>query len=437
MSAEPKNTQVKIIDRKSGERRLSQPKRPRQKDSTEKNKANLPQENRQNVSPLESESSAPVSSFIGETVGERKPAELEGARTGEQGAEISSKSKDDRMAKIEIQTLEQFVDYAYRRKGQRVYLKAKTERLIARNSQLEDEAKSRLLSLAAEDVLLAVPRQLLLVSREIQWYPALRGSLQSFLSEVMLRHPIFASSDLQATLRNVPEGLPMSQAIAVVVRYEPAEAIDKYSYKPAELKALRINAANLLATWFASNRGLDYRDLASLLFEMLWEPAARNLADDNARLRALTEVEQFESVGLASHRFQQQAVESRKAEVEALSQLETLRQEKSDVVAELESVQAELTKRCLEFETLEKESGKKIAELIAAHEAELMHVRHSVEQLRGRLVRRLSDSLEMLEVGMTALRNRTPRTEVMLERAELVVDALREELNTLLGGKDE
>ena len=43
----------------------------------------------------------------------------------------------------------------------------------------------------------------------------------------------------------------------------------------------------------------------------MWAPAARELADDNARLRALTEVEQPAGVGLACQRFRQQAIEAR------------------------------------------------------------------------------------------------------------------------------
>ena len=62
---------------------------------------------------------------------------------------------------------------------------------------------------------------------------------------------------------------------------------------------------------------------------------------------------------------------------------------------------------------------------------ERTHFRHDQEQLRGRLQRRLDEGVEMLEVGLTALRNKTPRVEVMMERAEHVVDALRAEINNL------
>ena len=72
-----------------------------------------------------------------------------------------------------------------------------------------------------------------------------------------------------------------------------------------------------------------------------------------------------------------------------------------------------------------------MVELKKQHDVVCTHLRHDQEQLRGRLVRRLEDGVEMLEVGLSALRNKTPRVEVMMERAEHVVDALRAEMSNL------
>lgn len=59
---------------------------------------------------------------------------------------------------------------------------------------------------------------------------------------------------------------------------------------------------------------------------------------------------------------------------------------------------------------------------------ELTLLRYANDQLRGRLTRMLKDNLALLEVGLTALRHSPPRIEVMVERAEVVVDAMRDEL---------
>jgi hypothetical protein len=249
----------------------------------------------------------------------------------------------------------------------------------------------------------------------------------------MLRHPAFASADVQAALRNLPEAPPASEALLAVLAYAPTVVEGKEPLKPADLQSLRRNAAHLLATWLAGTRGLNADDMASLLFQAIWAPAARELADDNARLRALTEVEQPAGVGLACQRFRQQAIEARAAQDQAQREVSGLRQQVAGLDAQHQQVQSELEAARAELMALRESTAAELTELRNQHEVERVHLRHGQEQLRGRLVRRLEESLEMLEVGLTALRNKTPRVEVMVERAEHVVDALRAETTNLKG----
>lgn len=333
--------------------------------------------------------------------------------------------------KVDIETLEQFIEYAYGRKGQRVSLKSKVEKAIADNPRLDDGALSRLLAIATGDALLAVPRQLLLVSRDIDGFPALRAALGSFVSTVMQRHPAFADVGVQGALRNLPEALPAADALAKVAAFSPAEEDGKEPLKGAELQALRRNAAHLLATWLASNRGMNAEELAALLFQVMWAPAARELADDNARLRALTEIEQAAGVGLACQRFRQQAIEARSSQDQAFREANELRVRLADTDALRQLAEEQRDALAAELQALRDSTAAELVELRRQHEVERTHLRHDQEQLRGRLLRRLDDGVEMLEVGLTALRNKTPRVEVMVERAEHVVDALRAEMKNL------
>ena len=66
---------------------------------------------------------------------------------------------------------------------------------------------------------------------------------------------------------------------------------------------------------------------------------------------------------------------------------------------------------------------------------EITLLQHELEQLRGRLIRQLTDSADMLDVGLSALRKDTPRVPVMVERAEVVVDTLRAEVKRLMKGE--
>lgn len=333
--------------------------------------------------------------------------------------------------KVDIESLEQFIAYAYGRKGQRVSLKSKVEKAIAQSPRLDDGALSRLLALAANDALLAVPRQLLLVSRDIQGYPALRAALGSFVLTVMRCHPAFATLGIQGALQNLPEALSVEDTLAKLAVFTPVDGGGKVPLKSAELQVLRSNAAHLFATWLASHRGLNTDELAALLFRVIWAPAARELTDDNARLRALTEIEQPAGVGLACQRFLQQAIESHSAQDQALRQANELRAQLAETDAQRLLAEEQRDTLAQELRVLRKSTASEMAELRHQHEVECTHLRHDQEQLRGRLLRRLGDGVEMLEVGLTALRNKAPRVEVMMERAEHVVDALRTEMNNL------
>ena len=61
-----------------------------------------------------------------------------------------------------------------------------------------------------------------------------------------------------------------------------------------------------------------------------------------------------------------------------------------------------------------------------------MRMGYEYESLRGRMAQRLKEAVEMLEIGLSALRNPTPRISVMDQRAEVVLNSLRAELNNLL-----
>lgn len=366
------------------------------------------------------------------TSGAEAPAvETEAASPDVDAAGLAQRTAGAGKPKVDIESLEQFIEYAYGRKGQRVSLKSKVEKVIAQNPRLDDGAMSRLLALAEGDALLAVPRQLLLVSRDIDGYPALRAALSSFVSTVMLRHPAFADSGVQAALRNLPEAPVPADALATVVSFTPVAAEGADPVKGADLHSLRQNAANLFVSWLANNRGMNSEELASLLFQVVWQPAARDLADDNARLRALTELDKAAGVGLACQRFRQQAIEARTAQDQALREANELRLRLGE--SEDQRSRAEEQRGALqsELDALRERTATEMAELKRVHDVERTHLHHCQEQLGGRLVRRLDDAVETLEVGLSALRNKTPRIEVMLERAELVVDALKAEIKNL------
>jgi hypothetical protein len=427
MNHEQNKRQVPIFNRTTGESSMSEPipvRPPR---------PNTEAEEPLNTSPEVAQSNGAVGADDqGTSHSPSGPSQVASAMAGVVDDQMeTTRSEPGGKAKVDIETIEQFIEYAYSRKGQRVTLKAKTEKKIAQNPRLDDAAQSRLLAIATRDSLLAVPRQLLLLSRDIKGFPALRAALASFVSTVMFRHPVFADEGVQGALRNVPLAPSAAAALAKVVEFAPPQQDGKDSLKGAELQTLRSNAANLFATWLANNRNMNSEDLATLLFEVVWHPAGRELADDNARLRALTEVEQAAGVGLACLRFRQQASEARASQEQALREANDLRMRLAETEAKWQRTHDECEAVQAELEALRERTALEMTELRQQHDVERTHLRHDQEQLGGRLVRRLDEAVEMLDVGLSALRNKTPRVEVMVERAEHVVDALRSEIKNL------
>ena len=361
-----------------------------------------------------------------------KTTEPSSPASASEGISEATKSEPTgKKPKTEPETLEQFIEYAYGRKGQPLTLKSKVEKQVAQNARLDDAALGRLLQLAKGDALLAVPRQILLLGQEVTGLPSLKAALTSFVSSVMLRHPVFNDAGVQGALRNLPGGLPPAEALTRVAAFEPPPSSEAEPLKGGDLRDLRHNAVRLFVTWLAVSRSLNSEELSSLLFQAVWQPAAKDLADDNARLRALTDIAQAAGVGLACQRFRQQAIEARAQQDQAQRETTSLRDRLSAAETQLTDTAEQLETVRTELQALRAGASAEMEALRRQHAVDRTHLQHELEQLRGRLVKRLTDSIDMLEVGLSALRKDTPRIPVMVERAEHVVDALRAEVQEL------
>lgn len=86
-------------------------------------------------------------------------------------------------------------------------------------------------------------------------------------------------------------------------------------------------------------------------------------------------------------------------------------------------------------EAIEADHAASLAALKASTETEAAHLRDDVELLRTRVLRRLKADVDLLELGLEALRRPEPKVHVMMDSAERVADALRKELKNLQGGR--
>jgi hypothetical protein len=337
--------------------------------------------------------------------------------------------------KPEIETFAQFLVYAYSRRGQRVALKDKVERAIAQDPRISPEDMGRIAAHVREDVVFAVPRQLLLTARTVHGYPGLRGAVRSFVRDVMLGHPLFQSPKVDAAVRNLEESPRPEDVLRLLSDFDRKSLPPSLSdaLKSSSFDELRLNAVNCLAVWIADVKGLPAAAVADALFLAVWRPRASTLEQETSKLRAITEVDQLAGVGFICEEFRRQAVDRHAQAEAALRDAAAVRERLAASARELAEVRAQLQEREVAATESAAQNAAALASLRAAGETEATHLRDDKETFRTRVLRRLKADVDLLELGLQALRRPEPKVHVMMDSAERVADALRAEIKNLQG----
>ncbi len=345
------------------------------------------------------------------------------------------KKKDKKSKKnlqTEIQSLAQYIEFAYSRKGQRISLPPKVEKALYKNYLIDSETKSRLLKLAESDILLAVPRQLLLVSRSIVGHPQVKKELKDFIELALKNHFIFSQNDLSAALNNLPSSPSPQEALNKVAKTNLSSSEEyplTYHFKSTDQDILRANAAYCLAIWFAEFRGYQAEQITKMLYTALWKPDNPEFTDAT-KLRVLTEIRELNSVGLACSIFKKETDKQEAIAVSALRNQETLSNKVRLLELEIIRIKNEQKESDLKIQKLENEliNEKDI------HAHSRVHLADDKEQLRARFLRRIKNEASLLEEGLHALRRTPPKTHVMDDHAERVLEGLYTEIKDLESG---
>ncbi|MBK6366775.1 MAG: hypothetical protein IPF65_05755 [Polaromonas sp.] len=191
---------------------------------------------------------------------------------------------------------------------------------------------------------------------------------------------------------------------------------------------------NCLVVWFAVSRHLSLEDVTEALNEAVWSPAGRTANSNITKLRALTEIEKAEGVGLACEMYKRRAIAYIEDAVRASTEVNGLRASLSDAQQLFEQTNSELRNTKHVLENLQKESAEEIATLHQTNETQAVHLRDDLEQQRSRVLRRLVAVVDMLDIGLSALQSPEPRIHVIRDRVEIVIDSLRTEIIKLREG---
>ena len=343
------------------------------------------------------------------------------------GEHSRKKRRSSRSKKIE--NVGELIAFIYGRKGKSVTLKPKVVKVVSQSPILDPSTFEDLLRLARNDLRLAVPVQLLLVTLGIS-HSALRASLREFVGAVLREHPAFSSQQMNAALRNLPEGLDVERSLKLIssaefLKHQPLP--DRMKSRKRELAALRVNATYSLALWFAETRGIKPEELVDVLFLCLWRPNGNQPRDELRQFRLLTTSHDVDAVGAACTVFKQRAdnmsaaaVRAQRGEAEALENAAALMRSVNKLTEELNDREAKIT--AIETEMKKQKQN---------YENTLTHARDDHENLRARVLRRLKEDVRLLDEGVHALQRDPPKVRVMEDHAERTLDGLRKEIQRL------
>ena len=252
------------------------------------------------------------------------------------------------------------------------------------------------------------------------------------MKKAILQHPLFREQPALALFINQGDFSPSAlEAMRLIQELGTTKESQELELSRADLEVLHRNASYLVAVWLREMRGRSLHDVAEMLFQGVWKKAAASIEDDTDKLRAITDVSELAPVAIACAVFQQQAEEQTKRAHQSAAETHQLRQERDGLLAEKESLSAELSALKALREKERSETQERLAKLESSQDVKVTHLRDDNQQVRHRLVKRLVSDVEQLEIGLSALRNPNPRVEVMIQRAERVVDALRAEIAKL------
>lgn len=343
-------------------------------------------------------------------------------------------AKPDSPAEPVIETLEQFIAYAYTlKKTQKLTLDAKTAKVLNTHPVLDADARQRLQRLAQQDRLLTTPRQLLRILRTATSIdPAVRNTLREFVRRTLLGHRLFQELNLKNCIQNQPEAPSLGSALSLIAKSPLAATLpaDEDGELPDKkvFEELRLNAIRTLALWMADVQHTPAARLTEALYYALWQPAVEGgrVVDEH---QILIEMKDFQSLGLACRSFVKIAAEKEQAAQEAARKTRRAQEETKALRDELNAAhtaRSELEQRLAEVEG-------QLQDQQAAYQTLDLHLRDQLETLRTRVLRRLKDDEQLLSEGLIALRRPTPKIHVMDDHAERVLDSLHNEIKKLEG----
>jgi hypothetical protein len=327
------------------------------------------------------------------------------------------------------ENLQSFVTLAYARKGQRIGMKKKVAIAIAQSPPPDDAVWAGIQDLARNDVLLSVPKQMLLAAMPNKGISrAWSQVLEACLSALRV-HP--ASSELVPLLLPANGGGDRVDELldqATAFRYGTVSRPG--STKPlsaGHAAILRANVTGTVALWMVAVWGVASHTVLRSLHERVWSTESRRASDMIDIWRRILDVRDPSALGLACDAFVSETDHARREANAARASEAAALKRASDLEVTLAQLRAQLDQEQNTIQDLRRAATQAARDAEAAQS----HARDDYERLRTRVLRRLTREVELLDEGILAIKRDPPKLHVMADHGDRALSGLREEIKAL------
>jgi hypothetical protein len=340
-----------------------------------------------------------------------------------------TRSKSDALTPV---TYEEFLHGSYAKALKRVKLTKEGLSAIASGPKPDESRYANLLKVAASDRKMEKTRNLLLLTMEqFKGHPA-AGIVMTFIRNVLLDHPAFRHQGLVGVLENLPEAASEEAALSTLSGQSYSAlrwGDDPLGLKRNEAEQCRRNALYCMLLWFYANRGMTAERLQAHLLTLIWEQEGRRKKNGFDRVRALIQAKDRSALGIACSSLEKRALDSKRESVEARGELARAEDRLQKARQKISELGEQIEARTIELEKLKEEFDKARCD----HGDQAAHFRDEYEELRGRVLRRLKQEVSLLDDGLHALNQSSPKVHVMVDHAERAIHGLKAEIDRIKG----
>lgn len=346
--------------------------------------------------------------------------------------------RDDKGKRKKIESCDEYLELFFAGK-----VKSLGEEIIhgiGSNISVSIEKRAQLIDDAIKsDFTLDKVRQLLVFSLNGGSYSGLAKSLREFSKDVVCRHPVMATQDVEGwfphsgnadswNIKSIWDGFVSQAATPLGDDVEDEERRDKKT-TPADIQRARRNAFLCANIWRYAEKQTHFPELLRSLRSTFFQSSAESRDLERHVLSYLVSVQEKDRSGVADFArwfFDQTIHVQNQAEHyrQRLDSLQNQKREVDDVLAIKEQ----------EIDALNQQLSALRAQLLATEEEVRVlkvHSKDDLERQASRTLRALEDEIPVLTDCLTALNRDPPKVEVAKEYLGTALDTLNNELKIL------